>query len=90
MTTWQLIREMVQKGYEFQTGRHTKGLSGYFAVFFKDDDESRPECDECSERPDPSWRDCGHAMTPHRAVVMAARKTLGLTVVIPGSEDFKL
>ena len=86
MTTWQLIQEMVQKGYEFQMGRHERSLRGYFAVFFK---KSEPECDECGEHPGPNWNDCGHAMTPHRATVMAARIALDCTVVKPTTEDFR-
>ncbi len=101
MTTWELIREMVQKGYELRVGPHTgwpKSLRGYFAIFFKDN-ESKPkyeECDECDGRdkcdecPGPSWNDCGHAMTPHRAIVMAARRALGVEVAVPTTEEFIL
>lgn len=89
MTTWELIHRMVYKGYEFQISRHVGGLRGYFAVFFKTG-EFATECDECGERPGPSWHKCGHALTPHRAVVMAARIALDQTIIVPTTKDFEL
>ena len=88
MTTWELIRTMVQKGYEFQMGPHTEGLRGYWAGFFIPDSETL-KCDEC-EQLLYCWKDTGHAMTAHRAVVMAAKIALKKPVVVPESEEFKL
>lgn len=86
MTTWQLIRSMVQQGYEFQCGPHDKEYRGYWACFIHTDSD---KCDECEE-PMVSWETCGHAMTAHRAVVMAAKIALGKQVTVPGSERFEL
>lgn len=90
MTTWELIRTMVQKGYTFEMGPHCEGSRGYWAGFFLEDPNA-PECDEC-EQPllTRYWADTGHAMTAHRAVVMAAKIALKKPVVVPPSEEFKL
>ncbi len=79
MTTWELIRKMVQKGCTFEIGPHGDRCRGYWASFFVE--ETLPiRC----------WKNVGHAMTPHRAVIMAAKIALGKPVVIPGSDEFKL
>lgn len=66
-----------QKGYEFQVGPHTNSLRGYWACFIKSDERVV------------GWAECGHAMTAHRAVVMAAKVVLGKQVTVPGSETFE-
>ena len=90
MTTWELIRSMVQRGYEFQSGQHVKGLRGYWACFIHVDSDTREECDKCYKKSPIPWAVCGHAMTAHRAVVMAAKIALEKQVAIPGTERFEL
>ena len=89
MTTWQLIRSMIQKGYEFQVGPHANGLRGYWAYFIEIESDERAVCDECSEKSTVCWAESGHAMTAHRAVVMAAKVALGKQVVVPGTGAFE-
>lgn len=92
MTTWQLIRTMLQKGYTLETGRHYKGYRGYWARFTPTElVEDAPECDECGqpvifER----WDGAGHGMTAHRAVLMAAKIALGKSVAVPPMSEFQL
>lgn len=89
MTTWILIRSMMQRGYEFQSGRHGEGLRGYWACFIPDDPDTRKACDECGEKHEPHWGVCGHAMTAHRAVVMAAEFALGKRTAAPRRKVFE-
>ena len=92
MTTWQLIRTMVQKGYQFEAGPHFENMRCYWSRFIPIElVATAPECDECGERcvPD-AWEQAGHAMTLHRAVVMAAKIALGKPVVIPPTSEFEL
>jgi hypothetical protein len=94
MTTWGLIREIVQKGFTFEAGQHCDGNRGYWAGFFVYDPKE-PECDVCDKCGEETptihyWKDAGHAMTLHRAVIMAAKIALGKPVVVPGSGEFKL
>jgi len=91
MTTWELIRTMAQKGYEFQMGHHTEKLRGYWACFIKiDDPDTRERCDECEEPVPAYWAECGHAMTAYRAVIMAAKIVLKKPVTVPPDNEFKL
>lgn len=91
MTTWELIRTMAQKGYEFQMGRHREGLRGYWACFIKiDDPDTHETCDECGEPRTAYWAECGHAMTAYRAVVMAAKIVLKKSATVPPDDEFKL
>jgi len=84
MTTWELIRSMVQRGYEFQLGPHDKCLRGYWACFIPVKPHIRKSDGREEERFN-VWSDCGHAMTPHRAVVMAAKVALGEQVAPPNT-----
>lgn len=90
MTTWELIRGMIQRGYEFQCGLHDIKHRGYWACFIPVNPNMRDECDECGEKPTPLWKVCGHAMTAHRAVVMAAKIALEKQTTVPGIERFEL
>ena len=87
MTTWHLIRAMVQKGYTFEMGRHCDDIRGYWASFYVDP-KNIEECDECGQFPDRSWNQSGHAMTPHRAVVMAAKVALNKITEVPSMDIF--
>jgi len=87
MTTWGLIRSMMQRGHEFQCGTHIKGHRGYWAYFIHVDPDEREKCSRCEESII-TWEVCGHAMTAHRAVVMAAKIALGKQVAIPEPERF--
>ena len=86
MTTWELIRTMAQKGYTFELGPHAEGYRGYWASFFIRD----PDASECEERVTVCWTECGHAMTAHRAVIMAAKIALKKPVIVPPLDEFKL
>lgn len=88
MTTWELIRAIVQRGFRFEIGRHDAPLRGYYALFFKGDEEYAWRCEECNQ-PKIGWMESGHALTPHRAVIMAAKIALKKPVRIPQSEEFK-
>jgi len=92
MTTWQLIRTMLKKGFMLEAGRHFKGYRGYWARFVLTElIEEAPECDECGQAVIfDRWDGAGHALTAHRAVVMAAKIALGKSVSVPSCESFKL
>jgi len=90
MTTWELIRSIVKRGYEFQCGQHGKKYRGYWACFIPVRPDVREKCDMCEGPESTLWRDCGHAMTAHRAVVMAAKIALGKQVTVPETERFEL
>lgn len=87
MTIWQLIRALAQRGYTLEMGPH-HGYRGYYAQF-------RPQveyetCDECGQNLlADSWNIAGHGITPHRAVIMAAKIALGKPVIIPPHEEFR-
>lgn len=87
MTTWQLIRAMVQRGYTLVAGPHT-GYRGYYAQFYQTTDWNG--CDECGQNilPD-AWTLAGHGLTLHRAVIMAAKIALNKPVTIPSTEEFR-
>ena len=102
MTTWGLIREMVKRGYEFGCGPHLD-FRGYWAAFIPHDfdpndfgpdpEDNMPTgyfyCDEC-ESVEHDWKVAGHAMTLHRAVIMAAKIALGwLDKPMPTPEEFE-
>jgi hypothetical protein len=78
---------MVQHGFRFEIGRHNQPLRGYYAVFHKEG-ESTWTCSECNQS-ELGWMETGHALTPHRAVVMAAKIALKRPVQVPGLEEFK-
>lgn len=91
MTTWQLIRAMLQRGYQLEAGPHLTGLQGYWARFILMQTVSdSQECDECAQ---PvlcqGWDSAGHAMTAHHAVVMAAKLALGKRVTVPLLSEFE-
>lgn len=85
MTTWQLIRTMAQRKFEFQCGLHTSER-GYWASFTKED-PSTIACDECGSTL-MEWENSGHAMTLHRAVVMAAKLARGESIAVPSPGAF--
>jgi hypothetical protein len=88
MTTWELIRAMVQRGFTLEIGPHHGTMTGYFAMFVKDDELET--CDTCELPRRPAfWDSAGHAATPHRAIVMAAKLALGRPVTIPHESEFK-
>lgn len=91
MTTWGLIRTMVKRGFWFEVGPHHTSMSGYWARFTPVETmEDAPECDECGQSVIfDRWDGTGHADTPHKAVVMAAKIALGREVTVPPPEDFK-
>lgn len=91
MTTWQLIRAMLQRGYQLETGPHYPGLQGYWARFIPTQTiRNSPKCDEYAQ---PvfcqGWHSAGHAMSAHHAVVMAAKLALGKRVTIPSLSEFE-
>jgi len=79
MTIWQLIRTMVQRGFEFHLSRHEAGLRGYYAWFIKPNEPLLIR-----------WELCGHGITPYRAVLMAARIALNLNPTIPPKSEFEI
>lgn len=91
MTTWQLIRAMLQKGYQLEAGPHLTGLQGYWARFIPVQTVDSPKYGEralpvfCQE----GWHSAGHAMSAHCAVVMAAKLALGKQVTIPLLSEFE-
>lgn len=92
LTTWQLIRMMLQKGYTLETGPHFKRYRGYWARFVPTKLVGEaPKCDECGQTVIfDHWDKAGHALTAHRAIVMAAKIALGKSVSVPMCESFKL
>jgi len=92
VTTWGLIRTMIQRGYQLEAGPHHKDYHGFWARFTSTEIvDDAPECDDCGapvifER----WDGAGHAETPHLAVVMAAKIALRKQVTVPPPEEFKL
>ncbi len=88
MTTWELIREMVKRGYTLEIGPHEARLTGYFAQFVKDSELET--CDECELPKRPAfWAEVAHAATPHKAIIMAAKIALGRPVTIPPDSEFQ-
>jgi len=78
MTTWQLIRTLIHKGFSLEVGQHYD-YRGYYAVFSEKEGRLPPD----------EWACAGHGLTPHRAVVMAAKLALGKPVTIPPPEEFR-
>ena len=92
MTTWQLIRKMVQKGYLLEMGPHAKGYRGYWAYFthVNEIDEAQA-CMYCGELRLTSYvARTGRALIPHRAAVIAAKLALKQPITVPSLETFKL
>lgn len=72
MNVWDLIKQRVEEGWEFQVGKHEVSLRGYWAGFLRDI-ERCPECEEMVF----DWDACGHALTIQDAISMADRIAQG-------------
>lgn len=70
------ITILMQEGYQLHCGPHGGGLTGYYAVLFKDDTESFAFCEEC-EQPVFDWDDVAHAHTLPQALEKAILKARG-------------
>lgn len=82
-----LISLMTENGYTFECGPHCKGMTGYYADFFKQSD--RRECEECGCPVSRDWSQVGHANTVRDATVMAAKIATAQVVDVPRPHTFE-
>lgn len=86
MEMWALIQKMMSEDWEFQSGKHTCGLKGYWACFMRNN-SSKEKCEECGEQ-FTDWKRAGHSMVIEDAVQIAYEITQGNLAQECDMEDF--
>lgn len=89
MTLLSLIQQRVDEGWEFQTGQHIDGLSGFWAAFVQNDPSDSLCCSECDEPITARWEESGHGLNLGVAIRMADAIAQGVTILVPDGSKFR-